>query len=160
MTAIKNAVDKFLQWFCIVIVVLMTFFVTYQVATRYLFNAPSAISEALARYLFVWLTMFGGAYVFGKREHMNLNFIRDKCSPKIKTILELISEFLIVVFAVMVMIYGGFVYASKQMIQVDPSLNISMGYIYGSLVLSGVLILFYFTFNARELIKKLTTKGA
>jgi TRAP-type C4-dicarboxylate transport system permease small subunit len=133
----------------------MTFLVTYQVITRYIFNNPSAISEALARYLFVWLTMFGGAYVFGKREHMNLNFIRDQFPPKGKVILEMISEFLIAVFAIMVMIYGGKIYALKQMIQIDPSMQIPMGYIYASLPMAGYLILFYFICNEIELFKKL-----
>lgn len=152
---VKNAVNKVLQWFCIIILAIMTFLVTYQVITRYIFNNPSAISEALARYLFVWLTMFGGAYVFGKREHMNINYARNKFPPKVKTILEMISEFLIAAFAVLVMVYGGRIYASKQMIQLDPSMQIPMGYIYASLPLAGCLIVFYFVCNEIELFGKL-----
>jgi TRAP-type C4-dicarboxylate transport system permease small subunit len=154
MNKIKKAVDTALSWFSIIIVALMTFFVTYQVVTRYIFNRPSAVSEAVARYLFVWLTIFGGAYVFGKRSHMNLVFIRDKCPPYIQAMLEIICELLIAIFAILVMIYGGWIYTTKQAVQAEPSLVISMAYIYGSLPVGGLLILFYFVFNEIELIAR------
>ncbi|MDR0485209.1 MAG: TRAP transporter small permease [Elusimicrobiota bacterium] len=155
MKSIKSVVDKVLQWFCIVIVAVMTVLVTYQVVTRYFLNDPSAISEALARYLFVWLTCFGGAYVFGKRGHMNLGFIRDKFPIKIKISIEMLSEFLIMLFAVFVMIYGGRVYAARQMIQLDPSMQIPMGYIYASLPIAGCLMFFYFICNEIDLYQQL-----
>ena len=155
MKSIKNTIDTVLQWLCVVIVALMTFFVTYQVVTRYVFNKPSAVSETIARYLFVWLTIFGGAYVFGKRGHMNLVFIRDKFSPKVQTVLEILSEFLIAVFAILIMIYGGRIYTAKQIVQIDPSLMFSMAWIYGCLPVGGVLVLFYSIYNEMELLKKL-----
>jgi TRAP-type C4-dicarboxylate transport system permease small subunit len=143
-----------------VIVALMTFFVTYQVVTRYVFNKPSAVSETIARYLFVWLTIFGGAYVFGKRGHMNLVFIREKFSPKTQTVLEILSEFLIAVFAILIMIYGGRIYTAKQIVQIDPSLMFSMAWIYGCLPVGGVLVLFYSICNELELLGKLKSGKA
>ena len=68
LTTIKKAVDKVMEWSCILILIVMTVLVTYQVITRYFFNRPSAISETAAQYLFVWMVMFGSAYVFGLRE--------------------------------------------------------------------------------------------
>jgi TRAP-type C4-dicarboxylate transport system permease small subunit len=155
MESVKRVVDKIMRFVCLIILASMAILVTYQVITRYLFNQPSAISEALARFLFVWLTMYGGAYVFGKRDHMNLNFIRDKFPPKAKIVLEMISEALIAVFALLIMIYGGWIYTVKQMIQVDPSMQIPMGYIYSSLPGGGLLILFYFVCNETALFKRL-----
>lgn len=155
MENIKGKIDVFLQWFCIIIVAIMSFFVTYQVVTRYLFNSPSAISESIARYLFVWLTMYGGAYVFGKREHMNLEFIREKMPLKVRTLVEMLSELLIAIFAVIVMIIGGYIQTSTQMIQADPSTQIPMGYIYSSVMISGILIVFYSICNEIKLFRKL-----
>ncbi|MDR3049904.1 MAG: TRAP transporter small permease [Elusimicrobiota bacterium] len=155
MLKIKSVLDKVLQWFCRVIVTIMTILVTYQVISRYCFNAPSAISEAMARYLFVWLTMYGGAYVFGKRQHMNLSFVRDKFPPKIKTMVEMFGEFVIGVFAVIVMIIGGYVQTTTQMIQADPSTQIPMGYIYSAVPIGGILIVFYAICNEIVLSKQL-----
>jgi len=158
MREVKAAVDRVLQWVSITIVALMTVFVTYQVITRYVFNKPSAVSETVARYLFVWLTIFGGALVFGKRDHMNLTFMRDMLPQKMQTVCEMLSEFLIALFAVMVMIYGGRIYSAREMVQTDPSLKISMAWIYGSLPIGGVLILFYSLYNELQLFNKLKTK--
>jgi TRAP-type C4-dicarboxylate transport system permease small subunit len=160
MTHIKKFVDTLLQWISIVIVVLMTFFVTYQVVTRYIFNRPSAVSEALARYLFVWLTMLGGAYVFGKQGHMNITFFREKFSPKKLIILKMASEALIAVFALLIMFYGGKIYMLKQMISIEPSINIPMGYIYAAVPIGGILILFYAVYNETLLFKSLKSHGA
>jgi TRAP-type C4-dicarboxylate transport system permease small subunit len=151
MAKIKCFVNSVLLWFSIGIVVVMTGLVTYQVITRYVFNRPSATSEVLARYLFVWLTMFGGAYVFGKREHMNIAFLREKLPLPGKMILEILSELLIAGFAFMVMFYGGRIYALKQMGSIDPSINVSMGYIYLSLPIAGIVILFYALCNIVDL---------
>jgi TRAP-type C4-dicarboxylate transport system permease small subunit len=159
MKAVKKIVDTVLQWFSIIIVVVMTVLVTYQVITRYIFNNPSAVSESLARYVFVWLTMFGGAYVFGKREHMNLSFASEKLSARGKIVLSIVTEALIAFFAVTVMTYGGKLYADMQLVQIDPSLNIPMAYVYFALPASGVLILFYAACNITNFVQQLQRRN-
>jgi TRAP-type C4-dicarboxylate transport system permease small subunit len=159
MGSIKKAVDTMLQWISIVIVAVMTLLITYQVVTRYVFNKPSAMSETLARYLFVWLTMLGGAYVFGKQGHMNITFFREKCPPKKNIMLKMTGEALIAVFALLLMCSGGKTYMLKQMISIDPSINIPMGYIYASLPTGGILILFYAVYNEIQLYKSLRKHG-
>lgn len=156
MTAIKKVIDKAVEWVCIFILGFMTVLVTYQVITRYFFNAPSAISEVLAKYLFVWLVLFCGAYVFGLREHMNIAYLRDKLPPKFRIIAEMLSEFIIVLFAVSVMVYGGYSGAVKQMIQLDSALQIPVGIIYAAIPISGALMLFYFIYNELALLKELS----
>ena len=152
---IKKGVDKVLEWFCILILAVMTALVTYQVITRYFFNAPSEFSQALAQYLFVWLVMFGSAYVFGLREHMNIAFIRNKLPTKARIYVEILGEALIACFAVAVMIVGGYSGAMKQMIQRDATLPVSVGVIYSSIPICGWIIVFYFIYNVMNLIKEL-----
>ena len=154
MAAIKKAIDKAVEWICIFLLGFMTILVTYQVVTRYFFNAPSAISEVLAKYLFVWLVMICGAYVFGLREHMNIAFLRDKLPLRTRLTVEIFSEVLIVLFALTVMIVGGYRGALKQMIQLDSALQIPVGIIYAVIPISGVLIVFYFIYNVSRLAKQ------
>ena len=61
----------------------MTCMVSYQVFARFILHNPSAITQTLSQYLFVWLIMFGSAYVFGAREHLSIELIRDKFSPSL-----------------------------------------------------------------------------
>jgi TRAP-type C4-dicarboxylate transport system permease small subunit len=51
LNKIKFVVDKVIEVISTIILAIMTVLVVYQVVTRYVFNAPSAISEILSQYL-------------------------------------------------------------------------------------------------------------
>lgn len=137
---------------CIAIMALLTVLVTYQVVTRYVFNSPSAVSEVLSRYMFVWLVLIGSAYVFGLREHMAITYVRDKFSPRIGIIVDIVTEWGIAIFAFIVMWQGGYKASVRQMWQLDSALEIPMGVIYAALPISGALILIYFVINQLKLV--------
>lgn len=141
--SIRKVIDLILSVICIFIVALMTILITYQVISRYVFSSPSAVSEILSRYLFVWLILFAGAYVFGLREHMEITFIKNQFSDKGKRIVNSISELIIAAFAIGVMIFGGYSAALRQMFQLDSALQIPMGIVYAAIPVSGSLIVFY-----------------
>ena len=75
LNKIKFVVDKVIEVISTILLAIMTVLVVYQVVTRYVFNAPSAISEILSQYLFVWMIMFGSAYVYGSREHLTIDIV-------------------------------------------------------------------------------------
>ncbi len=155
MEAAKKYFDRFLSWACIALMSLMTVLVTYQVITRYLFNKPSAVSEVLSRYLFVWMVMLCAAYVFGLREHMNIPFVKDRLPKGGRLACEIASETLTALFALGVMVIGGYIGAVRQMGQLDSALQISMGFIYAAIPLSGVSIVFYYIYNVKKLLGEL-----
>ncbi|MGR6980586.1 TRAP transporter small permease [Testudinibacter sp. P27/CKL/0425] len=152
---IKNIIDKIMEYLCILIVFLMCILVTYQVVTRYIFDNPSAISEILSRYLFIWLILFGGAYVFGLREHMSISFVKLKLPKKIQIYLDMFSELIIVIFSSAIMILGGYSITTRQMLQMDSSLQLPIGVVYMAIPISGVIMLFYFIYNEIMLLHKL-----
>ncbi|WP_428945329.1 TRAP transporter small permease [Pantoea sp. FN060301] len=158
LSGIKTVLDKVVSWMCIAIVAAMTLLVTYQVASRYLFNSPSAISEVLARYLFIWLVLIGGAYVFGQREHMAISFLRDKMPHALRTVLEIAGELATTAFALLVLTLGGYIGMTRQMGQLDSALQIPIGVIYAAIPLSGVLIVFYCISNQLTLFRQLFSK--
>ena len=84
MNSIRKILDKILEVACILIFGIMTIFVVYQVVTRYVFQSPSSWSESVVTYGFIWLAMLGGAYVFGKRDHMAMTFVLDKFHGRVK----------------------------------------------------------------------------
>lgn len=96
MNSIRKILDKILEVACILIFGIMTILVVYQVVTRYVFQSPSSWSESVVTYGFIWLAMLGGAYVFGKRDHMAMTFVLDKFHGRVKTIIEMINELIIV----------------------------------------------------------------
>ena len=154
MEKLRATLDKIIEIFSMIIMILMIILVTWQVITRYFLNKPSIVSEQLAQYLFVWLIMYVSAYVFGKREHMQITFIRDLASQKVKTIIEIIQEIMITIFVIGVMIYGGYFSSLKQITQIDAALPISIGVIYSAIPISGLFTIFYCISNIKRIIKK------
>ncbi|WP_439239668.1 MULTISPECIES: TRAP transporter small permease [Lonepinella] len=152
---IKKFVDKTMEYLCILIVLLMCILVTYQVITRYVFDQPSSVSEILSRYLFIWLVLFGGAYVFGLREHMSISFLKQKLSNKVQIYLDMFSEFIIAIFTFTIMILGGYSITQRQMLQMDSSLQLPVGIIYSAIPIAGIIMIFYFIYNETILLKKL-----
>ncbi|PJC86994.1 TRAP transporter small permease [Vibrio sp. HA2012] len=155
LEALKWLVDKIISSACIFIVGTMTVMVTYQVVVRYLFDSPSAVSEVLSRYLFIWLILFGSAYVFGLREHMAITFIQYKFPERIRILLDMLTELATAVFALSIMIVGGYSTSVRQMWQLDSALQIPMGAIYAAIPISGGIIIFYFLYNELRLFRRL-----
>lgn len=158
LTGFKQKVDVAVSFLCIAIVALMTLLVTYQVATRYLLNSPSAVSEVLSRYLFIWLVLIGSAYVFGLREHMAITFMRDRMSHNVRIMMEMLGELATATFALLVLTVGGYIGMSRQMGQLDSALQIPIGVIYAAIPLCGVLTVFYCLYNQYGLARQLSFK--
>ena len=147
LDAIKNVLNKILEILGTVTLGIMTILVVYQVITRYVFNAPSPFSEALSQYLFVWMIMFGSAYVYGSREHLTIDLLKDKFSPKLNMIVEVIANVCLFAFILLVCVYGGWKYTTSQVNRIDPSLHISMAILYTSVPFTGVITLYYAVYN-------------
>ena len=145
---IKTVIDKIFEIISTVILAIMTVLVVYQVVTRYVFNAPSAISEILSQYLFVWMIMFGSAYVYGSREHLTIDILKDKFPPRMNMIVEICTNVLLFAFILVVCVWGGYLYTVKSAPQTDPQLGISKAILYSSLPITGVVTLFYAVYNS------------
>lgn len=158
MNKVRNGINKCVEVMSCLILAIMTILVTWQVITRFVFASPSSITEALAKYMFLWLVLITAAYVAGKREHMAIEFFVGKCSPKLRDILGIIGEGAIVVFSAIVLTYGGGYIAMHAMNQMDSALPIPIGIIYLALPVSGVLMVFYSVCNVVDLIKKIKNK--
>ncbi|CEJ73698.1 2 [[Clostridium] sordellii] len=154
MNKFRNILNKVIEVICITLLAFMVVLGTWQIITRYILNNPSTVSEDLLIYSFVWMSLLGSAYVFGKKDHMTMVFFRQKLeskSPKVKIILNVITELLVMIFSSFVLVLGGFQISMLAMGQISPALGISMGYIYLSLPLSGVITIIYNILNLMDL---------
>lgn len=105
--------------------------------------------------MFVWLVMLASAYVFGKREHMNIPLVMKSFSQKIQVVCGVISETVILIVGLGVQTYGGWLLSMQAMNQADMSLApLTMGQIYMVLPISGVLTAIYALTNIITIIKR------
>jgi len=156
METLRNGLNKVLEFICCVLLALMTIFATWQVASRYVFSNPSTVTEELVLICFVWMGLLGAAYLFGKQEHMAMTFLFDKLSEKNQTKVKLLYEVIIMGFAVLVLVFGGWNMSQLSMGQLSSSLQIPMGYIYLALPLSGVITAIYNILNISDIVKELS----
>ena len=148
---IRKGMNAVVSTICIILFAVMVVVGTYQIITRFVFNNPSTISEELLTYTFAWMAIFSSAYVFGKRDHMRMTFVADKLPKEQRKILEIIIELLIIAFAVIVLIYGGFTIMGLTMTQKTASLGVMMGVIYAVVPICGILIAIYGVMNVIDL---------
>lgn len=143
MNTIRHTLNKITEFLSCLIMALMTCLVTWQVITRFVLNSPSTVTEALAKYLFLWLVMIASAYVVGKRDHMNLRVLVHRCSRLNQIRLGIISEAAIFVFVLCVLGYGGGYIALNAMNQMDSALPVPVGVVYLALPAGGLLAAVY-----------------
>lgn len=154
MKSIINIFNKCLEAICVLIFAFIVVVGSYQIITRYVFNSPSTKSEELLTYSFTWLAMLSAALVFGKRDHMAMTFVYDKMSQSTKRVLSIINEVFVLIFAIIVLIYGGISITSLTATQLTASLGVPMSYVYVIVPLSGFITALYAVLNIVEILKE------
>jgi len=153
MKIIRKWLDKTIEVFACIIMTMMVLVACWQVISRYVFNDPSTFSEELLRFSLVWLSTIGLAYVAGKTEHISLTLFLDKFPRNLVKYWNMLIQVVFILFAIYIMIIGGWKVSSNAMMQVSPVLQLSMGKVYYALPLSGVLIIIYSVMNIIDLLK-------
>ncbi len=147
MKALRNILDKCLSGLAGLSLIVMTVLTTYQVVTRYVFNAPSTWSEELVGYMFGWATMFGAAICTGERAHMNIPIVVDMLKEGPKKVLLIFGEIVALLFSAIILVYGGFTVSSLAMGQQTSSLGVAVGLFYWVMPICGVLMVIYSAMN-------------
>ena len=148
LDAIKKVFDSILGFLGVVCLSIMTIAIVYQVFARYVLNNPSAKSEALAQFLFVGMIMFGSAYVYGSREHLTIDILKDKFPPKMNLVVEILTNICLFAFVLLICVFGGYLYTVGQVKQIDASLHISKSIMYASVPFTGVITMYYAIYNS------------
>jgi TRAP-type C4-dicarboxylate transport system permease small subunit len=123
----------------LVLIVLVTF---TQVLFRYIFRLSLAWSEEVARYLFLWLAALAAAYAFKTKSHFALRFLVDRFGKRLRSIVETLVAFVISGFLA-IFIWKAVEYTWGMAKQVSPSIQMSMAIPYSSVVVGGILMLYY-----------------
>ena len=152
-SAVKRVIDFVLKWFCILLLAVMTVMVIWQVIARQVFSAPNPVTEITAQYMFVWLVVLGGAYMFGIREHLAVTILKDKYSPLLNMFIEIVINITLAGLAY-IMLTGGVRHTRIQLMTLDAALQIPFGYIFVVVPVGGGLIAFYALYNCFFAVKE------
>ncbi len=119
--------------------------VIWGVFTRYVVGYQSPWTEELAKMLLIWVSLLGASIGFIRKSHLGVDYFVGKLNDRSQTIVQLIVYLLVAVFAVFVLIYGGYrlVSSTLQNGQPSPALKIEMGYVYLAVPISGFFIVVF-----------------
>ena len=148
----KAAVDVGLGWFLVALMGLAVVNVLWQVFTRFVLGDPSAFTDELARYLLIWVGLFGAAYASGKRAHLAIDLLRTRLTGRAVHWHGIFVGVVVLLFAVLVMVVGGWRLVSLSFLlgQTSAALQVPLGVVYLALPASGALIAFYFALFITE----------
>lgn len=141
----KAVADSILGWFLVCLMGLAVLNVLWQVMTRFVLGDPSSFTDELARYLLVWVGLFGAAYASGKRAHLAIDLLRTQLTGRAVHWHGIFVGVVVIAFALSVMVVGGvkLVALSFLLGQTSAALQVPLGVVYLAMPLSGALIVFY-----------------
>lgn len=140
MTALKATLTRILGVVSVILFAVLVCVTVWQVFTRQVLHSPSTWSEELSKILFVWLAFAGSAFLFGERGHIAVDFIARKLPLSAQRILQVIVQIVILVFAVLAMIWGGYLASSIAWNQQMTALPLTLGWVYVVIPIAGVFI--------------------
>lgn len=131
--------------------------VLWGVFSRHVMGHQSDFTEELAIYLLVWLSLLGAALTYAERGHLGVDYFVRKLDPAAQHLAALVVELLVMAFAAIALVYGGFVLVSETFHagQISPALGVGMGYVYLAVPLSG----FFFIVSGAEHLVRLARQG-
>ena len=145
MKAIIAPLDVVLRWALVALAIFMVLTVTWQVFSRYVLQAPSSLTEEIARFQLIWLGLLGAVYTFRNRMHVGIDLLVAPLEGKKRLAAELISLISVLLFAILILIYGGgrLVQLTHELNQTSGALGVRISYIYSIIPISGVLMCIY-----------------
>lgn len=90
-----DRVGRAVSWLALVVVALMS----VNVILRYLFSIGSVWAQELEWHLLVPLVLFGCSYALRHDEHVRVDIVYGRFSPRVKTAVDLVSSLLVVAIA-------------------------------------------------------------
>lgn len=103
-------IDKMSEWTgkaTSYLVLLLTGAISYEVVSRYIFNAPTLWAQEVSTYIYGTFFMMGGAYVMLKDNHVRVDILYTHLSPKGKAIVDLITFPLFFFLFVGILVWEG-----------------------------------------------------
>lgn len=120
---------------------------------RNFFNMSFASLEEVSRFTLVWLTFFGSATAYKRKEHMGMDFVVGKLKGKTATYVSYLQE------VIAIILFSLFVYYGVELVvfnfdNISVQSGISMGYVYMVIPVVGFIIVIHAIDHILNNIKK------
>ncbi|MDQ2081074.1 TRAP transporter small permease [Xanthobacteraceae bacterium Astr-EGSB] len=150
---LHHALDVVVLTIAVPMTVVMLACTVWQVVSRYFLGISTSFTDELARFLFIWVSLLGAAYVFGKRGHIAITGLIEFLPAGVRRITDTATALLVVIFSAVILGGGGFILVGKavQLGQVSPAMLLPIGYVYSVIPVSGAVTAMYALLVVAEL---------
>jgi TRAP-type C4-dicarboxylate transport system permease small subunit len=161
MERILNRFIGVIEWWSMLLLVLMVVLVFLGVFFRYVLGASLAWYDEFASYLLVWLTFCGAVAASYRGRHIGFDLVVNRFMPRTRRVAGVVAELLVLGFHV-VLFYYGWILTQKMGDETAVSLPwVRMGWVYSVLPIAGGLMLLISLERLRHLLfGNATGKGA
>ena len=141
MKRILKPVIGVLEWWSMLLLVLMVVLVSLGVFFRYVIGSSLAWYDEFASYLLVWLTFYGAVSASYRGRHIGFDLIVNRLLPSSRRMAAIIAELFVLGFHI-VLFYYGWILTQKMGNETAVSLPwIKMAWVYSVLPIAGGLML-------------------
>jgi TRAP-type C4-dicarboxylate transport system permease small subunit len=142
LSRLAAALDRVLAALLTLLLVAMIAAVTWQVVSRYLLGNPSGWTEELARFLLIWIGIFGGAFAYHRRLHLGVELLGERLEGAPRRWHGRFLDACVLAFAIAILGVGGssLVALTHELAQFSPALGLPMAVVYLCLPASGVFM--------------------
>jgi TRAP-type C4-dicarboxylate transport system permease small subunit len=140
METFFRRVIYFIEYWAMLLLVLMVVLVCLGVFFRYALGSSLAWYDEFASYLLVWLTFYGAVAASYRQRHIRFETVMDRLMPRTRKRLEIVSELFVLTFQA-VLFYYGWLLTRKMGDETAVSVVwVKMGWVYSVLPISGGLM--------------------
>jgi C4-dicarboxylate transporter DctQ subunit len=139
---IFDIIEKIINAAIILLLMLMTAVIFYQVILRYAFRGTNIWAEEFARYAFSWVVLLGSASAVRRFQHIRIDFFVQKISAEKQKYINIFNYSLILIFLGVLIIYGLNI-ASRTGGQISAGLGIPISFMYMSIPVGSFLMLIF-----------------
>lgn len=152
-----SVIERVCEFVVIIGLVMVILLIAVQVIGRYVLANPVSWSEELARYVFIWTTIFGASLALRRFQLIGATFFVEKIPVRYQKWCRAMGLLLITGFIFIFIRYGiVLLNVAKKGNTISPALTIPMYYVYYIFPVGGVVM---FIFSIASLVEVLQGKN-
>ena len=124
------------------LLVLLTCVLGINVVARYGFNSGLPWADEASRFALIWITFLGAAILVRLEQHIAVDLFLNAFPERVRRIVR-VGIHLLAAAVALLLIFPGIQQVQRQQHQLSPALEISMGWVYAVVPISGLYMLVY-----------------
>jgi TRAP-type C4-dicarboxylate transport system permease small subunit len=139
----------------------MGLILTYEVVSRYFFNAPTIWVQETSIYLYMWTMLAAASYTLQTRKHVHIDLVIDRLPTRVKTLVEVVTSAVGTVFCAIVSMQAyQMIAATVRFGKVSATpLRVPLWIPQSALLMGFVLLTFQFAFTIVDRVVELKAHG-